>query len=432
MINQKNWSGLTTAAFLALTWGVVPSHAAPSSELEDESSGVNVSALETLSGIDAFAEAEAISQIKVASPQLLAEQPLAPSSELSIPEFFLNPISFGPEALSSPTSSVDSSASASTPASDPAAPEAVKVGEYQIAEAAQSEEAIAIIQVHEAEGRPAATLYVRNIPVLTFLGSNQTSSSSAPAQNPAASQAIKVGSTQEAAEVAISTRRITSPKASYATPDPNDPVWRAGIVAARLNQMSREQVDANSITVTWDAEQERYLIRVGEDELVAIDPDDLNTILPDTTQDPTEDVLQATNRLRRLMGSAPPLDEIEGLPQPTQEVAVGPIRFSISGYASWYGPGFHGNTSASGEIFDENALTAAHPDLPFGTQVRVTNQDTGLSVVVRINDRGPYAGDRIIDLSAGAARVIGLMQSGVAPVRLDVLGTAGTASVQGQ
>ncbi|MFM7427285.1 MAG: septal ring lytic transglycosylase RlpA family protein, partial [Elainella sp.] len=104
------------------------------------------------------------------------------------------------------------------------------------------------------------------------------------------------------------------------------------------------------------------------------------------------------------------------------------VSLRISGYASWYGPGFDGNYSASGEVFNQNALTAAHPSLPFGTQVRVTNVDNGESVVVRINDRGPYAHNRVIDLSAGAARVIGLIQSGVAPVSLEVLNSAQASS----
>ncbi|NJO51538.1 MAG: septal ring lytic transglycosylase RlpA family protein, partial [Leptolyngbyaceae cyanobacterium RM2_2_4] len=112
------------------------------------------------------------------------------------------------------------------------------------------------------------------------------------------------------------------------------------------------------------------------------------------------------------------------------EVSVGPIQFSVRGMASWYGPGFHGNRSASGEIFNQNALTAAHRNLPFGTQVRVTNLSNGQSVIVRINDRGPYSGGRVIDLSAAAARAVGLIQAGVAPVSLDVLGVAQTAGNQ--
>lgn len=88
------------------------------------------------------------------------------------------------------------------------------------------------------------------------------------------------------------------------------------------------------------------------------------------------------------------------------------------GKASWYGPGFDGRRTASGERFDMNALTAAHRTLPFGTRVRVRNLHNGQEVVVRINDRGPYARDRIIDLSKAAAAALGLLQAGEAPVLL--------------
>ena len=92
------------------------------------------------------------------------------------------------------------------------------------------------------------------------------------------------------------------------------------------------------------------------------------------------------------------------------------------GQASWYGPGFHGRRTASGEIYNQYAFTAAHRYYRFGTQVRVTNLNTGLSVIVRINDRGPYIHGRIIDLSKAAASSIGLLHSGVAPVRVEILG----------
>lgn len=87
-----------------------------------------------------------------------------------------------------------------------------------------------------------------------------------------------------------------------------------------------------------------------------------------------------------------------------------------SGRASWYGPGFHGRRTASGERFNTHALTAAHRTLPFGTRVRVRNARTGRSVVVRINDRGPYSHGRIIDLSRASASVLGI--SGVGSVTL--------------
>src|ERR671920_525041 len=90
-----------------------------------------------------------------------------------------------------------------------------------------------------------------------------------------------------------------------------------------------------------------------------------------------------------------------------------------SGAASWYGPGFHGKRTASGETFNTNALTAAHKTLPFGSEVRVTNERTGKSVVVRINDRGPYAHGRVIDLSKAAAEAVGI--SGVGKVTLAAL-----------
>jgi rare lipoprotein A len=86
------------------------------------------------------------------------------------------------------------------------------------------------------------------------------------------------------------------------------------------------------------------------------------------------------------------------------------------GLASWYGPGFQGRRTASGERFNTHGMTAAHRSLPFGTRTRVTNVRTGRSVVVRINDRGPFVRGRVIDLSLAAARAIGV--SGVAAVRL--------------
>lgn len=99
-----------------------------------------------------------------------------------------------------------------------------------------------------------------------------------------------------------------------------------------------------------------------------------------------------------------------------------PAVVSVStGQASWYGPGFFGNRTANGEVFRPGTLTAAHRTLPFGTKVRVTNLWNGRSAVVRINDRGPFHGARVIDLAHGAASQLGLMVSGVAEVKLEVL-----------
>ena len=88
------------------------------------------------------------------------------------------------------------------------------------------------------------------------------------------------------------------------------------------------------------------------------------------------------------------------------------------GTASFYGDGFHGRETASGEVFDQEAMTAAHRTFAFGTRVRVTNLENGASVVVRINDRGPYVSGRSIDLSLGAARALGFVEEGTARVRM--------------
>lgn len=95
--------------------------------------------------------------------------------------------------------------------------------------------------------------------------------------------------------------------------------------------------------------------------------------------------------------------------------------FHQKGPASWYGPGFHGRKTASGEVYDMHAMTAAHKRLPLGTKVKVTNLDNGKSVVVRINDRGPFYGNRILDLSKAAAGKIGAIEKGVAKVSIVVL-----------
>jgi rare lipoprotein A len=105
-------------------------------------------------------------------------------------------------------------------------------------------------------------------------------------------------------------------------------------------------------------------------------------------------------------------------------LAPAALAHAVEGEASWYGPGFDGRQTANGEVFDQDAMTAAHKTLPFGTQVRVTYEDTGESVVVRINDRGPYAHGRVIDLSRAAAADIGLLDAGTGDVTIEVVGQA--------
>jgi rare lipoprotein A len=115
----------------------------------------------------------------------------------------------------------------------------------------------------------------------------------------------------------------------------------------------------------------------------------------------------------RFIRQSPPVPLAQG-----QQIAS---AAGTTGQASWYGPGFYGNRTANGETFRPGTLTAAHRTLPFGTLVRVTNLWNGRSAVVRINDRGPFHGGRIIDLAHGAAQQLGVTASGVAQVRLEVL-----------
>jgi rare lipoprotein A (peptidoglycan hydrolase) len=103
--------------------------------------------------------------------------------------------------------------------------------------------------------------------------------------------------------------------------------------------------------------------------------------------------------------------------------------FTQDGIASWYGPGFHGKKTASGEVYNMHELSAAHNILPLKTRVKVTNLQNGKELVVRVNDRGPFVNDRMIDLSLAAAQGLGIVRPGTAPVRLTVLGPGDRAPV---
>jgi rare lipoprotein A len=108
------------------------------------------------------------------------------------------------------------------------------------------------------------------------------------------------------------------------------------------------------------------------------------------------------------------------------------LGFIEEGRASWYGPGFHGKQTSNGESYDMHALTAAHKTLPLGTLVKVARTDNGKSVVVRLNDRGPFVAGRIIDLSYSAAHALDMVGSGTAPVRIEALQRATETKYDGQ
>jgi rare lipoprotein A len=106
--------------------------------------------------------------------------------------------------------------------------------------------------------------------------------------------------------------------------------------------------------------------------------------------------------------------------EPIRLVVVPQEKAEI-GVASWYGEEFQGNETASGEIYDLNGLTAAHPTLPFGTTVRVTNLKNNKEILLRVNDRGPYIGQRVIDVSLAAAKRLGFVYEGITQVRIEVV-----------
>jgi rare lipoprotein A len=119
-----------------------------------------------------------------------------------------------------------------------------------------------------------------------------------------------------------------------------------------------------------------------------------------------------------IIPSSPPTEEAPlpvKIPAPSEPTTV------ETGLASWYGRGFHGKRTASGEVFDQKKFTAAHPNLPWGSKVRVTNLANGKSVEVRINDRGQFGKGRIIDVSRAAARVLGIVESGITSVQVEWL-----------
>ncbi|MFT4115002.1 septal ring lytic transglycosylase RlpA family protein [Silvibacterium sp.] len=108
-------------------------------------------------------------------------------------------------------------------------------------------------------------------------------------------------------------------------------------------------------------------------------------------------------------------------PTATPGFVPGQVIYSEVGMASWYGPPYNRRRGANGEVFDQDAVTAAHRTLPMGSLIRVTNMATGQTATMRVTDRGPFVPDRVLDLSVGAAKTIGVWRPGTAQVRIEVL-----------
>lgn len=276
-----------------------------------------------------------------------------------------------------------------SPASAEVSSTTLKVGETRSQSLLRPQlDVVSRIHPHRLGDRLAATVYLYNLPILTFVDQHQ--------------------------------RPRTIVKSLATSNSGAEAVERATDAAALFNRLAREGFDASNIQPIWEANN--LILRFGDEGQFKIDN---SVVLANSTRNKSKDVLRTANLLRRLMGNRQPLVRIAGLPPKaiplSYSLPVAIVSQVITGMASWYGPGFHGGRTANGERFNQYSLTAAHRHLPFGTPVRVINTFTGRSVVVRINDRGPFIGGRVIDLSKGAAKRIGLLSLGVAPVRIEVL-----------
>ena len=225
----------------------------------------------------------------------------------------------------------------------------------------QSKNAVTTIE-HQWKGQAAVTVRLKNIPVITLIGEKR----------------------QEKAQE----------------------------VAAKLTQLSPEATQ--QMRLSWNPKSRSYSIIVNSDILVQVDK---NTFSSTQANTPKASAEQVVNRLRWLLGNDANLPIVEIQKQTQKEPES--VKMTKKGVASWYGPGFHGKKTANGERFNSNDYTAAHKTLPFGTRVRVTNLNNGRSVMVRINDRGPFIRGREIDLSAQAARYLDI--SGVGQVKMEVM-----------
>lgn len=199
-------------------------------------------------------------------------------------------------------------------------------------------------------------------------------------------------------------------------------ILRASLISSRVNQLQWDQIPGESIRITHDGKS--YSLVAGKDQtLITID----RSIRLSRTEAISDKAaaLQIANRLRRYFGNAPELTDAP--PEPPSLIAA--ISVSISdtvvhvfqGVASWYGHTFLNRRTSSGTVLREDSLIAAHPALPFGTQLRVTNLGNGRQVTVKVQDRGPFIRGRVIDLSPRAAQLLGMVSSGLARVKVEVI-----------
>ncbi|NJL99085.1 MAG: septal ring lytic transglycosylase RlpA family protein [Synechococcaceae cyanobacterium SM2_3_2] len=269
---------------------------------------------------------------------------------------------------------------------DPGAVEVLKLGEFA-PEEARADLPLSTLYSYTIDGQEAATVYVRDLPIISFVAQD---------------------------------------------PDQPSPLDRATDLTSHLNQLAQQAPDQANITVDWvEAETDssavasHYLIKIDDDVLLEVGD---GVLLAPGTENHASAALMAANRLRRLLFDAPPLSSV---PQPPQPLQAEPVALENEGSLE---PTLQAQTQSSSPVATEQgiasfyhhpqtsqALTAAHRTLPFGTRVRVINIENGAEAVVEINDRGPFIPGRVIDVSIAAAQALRMIQMGVAPVRVEVL-----------
>ncbi len=215
------------------------------------------------------------------------------------------------------------------------------------------------------------------------------------------------------------------PSALAIKASPKYTVWVHNYLLGEVaGQVAAEKIAARlrALVQSGTLQADQLTPLVGQDFIGIAHDNDVLFIVDETLQPHPEvpaavTAVQWVNNLRSALNEAP-MEQAE-----VHMVLNGLAETStmLYGTASWYGPYFHGRQTANGEIFDENELTAAHKTLPFNTRLKVTNRMNGRSVVVRINDRGPYIGQRSLDLSKAAAHCLGSTQDGVVPYEAVIL-----------
>ena len=300
------------------------------------------------------------------------------------------------EATAQPNGVVASAPALQASLPDPGAVDVLKLGELA-PEEARADLPLSTLYSYTIDGQDAATVYVRDLPIISFIAQD---------------------------------------------PNQPSPLDRATDLTSHLNQLAQQAPDQADITVDWvEVETDattvasHYLIKIGDESLLEVGD---GVLLAPGTENHASAALMAANRLRRLLFDAPPLSSV---PQPPQPLQAEPVALENEGSleptlqaetqssspasspvaASSPGATEQGIASFYHHPQTSQTLTAAHRTLPFGTRVRVINIENGAEAVVEINDRGPFIPGRVIDVSIAAAQALRMIQMGVAPVRVEVL-----------